>query len=74
MSGQIIDAVNNFVSEIVKGSNDLFNDVLAGEVLVTGKWDQSLDHGSESTSAVNFSFNLLEGVLEFLDLHQWWVR
>lgn len=37
MSGQIIDAINNFVSEIVKGSNDLFNDVLAGEVLVTGK-------------------------------------
>jgi len=37
MGSQIVDAINNFVSEIVKGVNNLFNDVLAGEVLVTGK-------------------------------------
>lgn len=36
-SREFIQAVNNFITEIVKGINDLFNDILIREILVAGK-------------------------------------
>jgi hypothetical protein len=43
--GEAVKAVNNFVSEIVKGFDDGAEGVLVSEVLVGGEADEGLDHG-----------------------------
>ena len=44
------------------------DDSLVTEVLVRSEGDQSLDHGGHSGLGLDFSLNLLQGVLELLDL------
>lgn len=70
LSSQVVDGVNNGVSELVQGIDDLSEDILVGEVLVGGQGDQSLDHGGHSGARADLGLDVLEGVLEALDLEE----
>lgn len=67
-SGQVVQSVNDLNSEFVQGVHNLSDDSLVAEVLVRSQGDQGFDHWGHSGLGVDFSFNLLQGVLEFLDL------
>jgi hypothetical protein len=44
------------------------------EKFYSSKGNQSLDEGSLNSVRLNSSFNFSQAVLEFLDLHEGWVR
>jgi len=70
LSGQFILAINDLVSEFIECFDDLSHDVLVTEILVGGKGDEGLEEGGHLGLVLDFLFDLLEGVLEFLDLQQ----
>lgn len=68
-----IDGINNLVSEFVQGGDDLSNDSLVAEVLLSSQSDEGLDEGGVLGVGLDSSFDLSEGILELLHLSQWWV-
>jgi len=45
--GEVIEGVDDGITEVVKGFNDTSKGVLIGEVLVGGEAHEGLDHGGE---------------------------
>lgn len=72
--GEVVEGVDDGVTEVVKGFNDGSEGVLVGEVLVGGEAHEGLDHGGELSTFADLGLDLLERVLELLDLHEAWVR
>jgi len=58
--GEVVQAIDDGVSEVVKGLNDLSEGVLISEVLAGSQADECLDHGGELTALADLLLDLLE--------------
>jgi hypothetical protein len=65
---QIIQGVNDGVSELIQLGDDFSEHFLVGEVLGSGQSDQSLDQGGVLAMGSDSGLNLPETVVEFFHL------
>lgn len=68
VSGELIQGVNDVVSELSESIDDLSNDSLVREVLVEGELDQGVDHGALLDLVPLLLGDTSDGVLELLHL------
>jgi len=73
VGNELVEGVNEFVSQVVEGGNDFTNDSLVGEGSFGGKSNEGLDEGGEGNVVLELGLDVDEVGLDLLDLNEGWV-
>jgi len=73
VGNELVEGVNEFVSQVVEGGNDFTNDSLVGEGSFGGKSNEGLDEGGEGNVVPELGLDVDEVGLDLLDLNEGWV-